>query len=211
MKSQTEKLIIKELEPFFRNREYQWLAHYHQFRKQRKIGFDNVLINVNGSKPGLLDIKLGIRLDLVEQLAYQFTMGLSDYQEHSNTLVVKMGELIAQPHLRFEIKHEDDIKEAALRIIGFMQTKGFAFLEKYNDVNHLDQLFNEYPDQKLKYAYNAFNRCLKGIVLARLAERRNFQQLILTYRHYLLKRDTASQLIEKYDKLSRFLKNFSLN
>lgn len=210
MMTDAEKLIVNELSPFFKNKEYQWLQHLQQFRKLRKNGFHNILINVKGY-PGLIDVKLGVRLDVVEQLAYQFTTGLSGYQAHSNTLMVKMGELIGQPHLRFEVKHEEDIQEAALQIIGFMQTRGFAFLEDHSEVNCLDKLFNEHPDQKLKYGHNEFNRCLRGVVLARLAGRKDFQELAITYRHSLQKRNTAPQLMEKYDKLSEFLKYFSLN
>ncbi|MEK6475900.1 hypothetical protein WJR50_00145 [Catalinimonas sp. 4WD22] len=210
MMTDAEKLIVKELNPFFRNKEYQWLQHLQQFRKLRKNGFHNILINVKGY-PSLIDVKLGVRIEMVEQLAYQFTTGLSDYQVHSNTLMIKMGELIDQPHLRFEAKHEEDIKAAALQIMGFMQTKGFAFLEEHSEVNRLDKLFNDNPYHKLIYTYNAYNRCLRGIVLARLAGRRDFQELVNIYRKSLLKKNTPPQLMEKYDKLSKFLKNFSLN
>lgn len=210
MMTDAEKLIVEELNPFFKNKEYQWLQHQQQFRKLRKNGFHNILINVKGC-PGLIDVKLGVRLDLVEQLAYQFTTGLSGYQAHSNTLIIKMGELMGQPHLRFEAKHEEDIQEAALQIIGFMQTRGFAFLEEHSAVDRLDKLFNEHPEQKLKYAHNEFNRCLRGIVLARLAGRKDWQGLIAIYRRSLQKKNTAPQLMENYEKLSRFLKYFSLN
>jgi hypothetical protein len=159
----------------------------------------------------LVEINIGTRIDLVEELAYQFTTGLRSFQENSNTLITSMGRIMQQPYFRFEVHQSVDIREVAEQIKAFMETQGFDFLEKYSTISELDKLFNDKPREKLPYAYNHLNRCLRGIVLARMADRKDFPAIAATYRNTLLKSSTAPPLLEKYDKLVNHLKTFSFN
>jgi len=119
--------------------------------------------------------------------------------------------IIQQPYFRFEVHQSADIREVAEQIKAFMETQGFDFLEKYSTISELDKLFNDKPREKLPYAYNHLNRCLRGIVLARMADRKDFPAIAATYRNTLLKSSTAPPLLEKYDKLVNHLKTFSFN
>lgn len=211
MPSKVEKPIIEQLAPLFMTYNFEWLPQLNQFRCSGNYGFQNIIITVNEPSPELVDIKLGTRIEMVERLAHQFTTGLSLFQEHSNTLIASMGEILEQPYFLYEINDEAEIGKICREIESFMLDKGFPLLEKYTKVNQLDRLFNEYPHQKLVYTYHYFNRCLRGIVLARISGREDFSKLVEIYRAELLKKNTAPQLVERYDQLAVFLEAFSLN
>lgn len=211
MPNVVEKRLLMLLQPIFEAKGFQLMKHLHQFRKKTDGGFQNIIISVSGSEPVLVEINIGTRVDLVEELAYQFTTGLRSFQENSNTLITSMGRIIQQPYFRFEVTRTDDVQEVADRICGFMQEQGFGFLDKYTTISELDKLFNDNPREKLPYAYNHLNRCLRGIVLARMADRKDFPAIAATYRNTLVKSSTAPPLLEKYDKLVNHLKTFSFN
>jgi hypothetical protein len=208
---QIENQLFERLEPFFKAYEFMLLRHLYQFRKQTENGFQNVILSVSGSQPVLVEVNLGTRINMVEELAYQFTTGLDVFQENSNTLITSLGRIVNDPYKRFEANHEADVPAIADSIREFMLQQGFAFLEKYSRVKEMDALFNASPDDRLPYAYNHLNRCLRGIVLARIAGRRDFPALVATYRRTLERSSTAPPLLEKYDRLAHYLKTFSIN
>lgn len=209
--SEAEQVVINELRPFFMAYDYSWIPHYQQFRRLTSNGFHNLLINIKGDKPQLVDIKLGCRIDMVEDLVYQFTTGLLGYQEHSNTFIASLGEIIGQSYFKYEISDKQEAVTVSEAIKGFMLSKGLDFIEQHSSVQSLDKLFNDQPTQKLPYATHPLNRCLRGIVLARLAERKDFIGLVAIYRRALVISKTAPPLLEKYDRLCHYLKSFSFN
>ena len=211
MPENVEKRLLELLKPFFEKQGFHLLTNLHQYRKATSSGFQNIILSVSGREPVLVEVNIGTRIDLVEELAYQFTTGLRSYQQDSNTLVTSIGRIMQQPYFRFEINQADDVTTVADKICNFMQEQGFGFLEKYSTISALDQLFNDKPREKLPYAYNHMNRCLRGIVLARMADRRDFTAIAATYRNTLVKSSTAPPLLEKYDKLVNHLKTFSFN
>ena len=206
-----EKQLTDRLQPYFEEEGFKAIKHLHQFRRPTRNGFQNVILSVSGRDPVVIEVNIGTRIDLVEKLAYQFTTGLQGYQEDSNTLVTSIGRILDQPYFRFQVSQPEDIQQTADRIIGFMKETGLEFLQQYSKIRELDTLFNDKPRQKLPYAYNHLNRCLRGIVLARLAERKDFPALAATYRATLVKSSTAPPLLERYDKLVSHLKIFSFN
>ncbi|MFP4089943.1 MAG: hypothetical protein ACLFUB_10150 [Cyclobacteriaceae bacterium] len=211
MSESVEMLLFKELRPFFERYDFYLLLPKKQFRKQTKLGFHNVIISVSGSKPCLIEVNIGVRLDLVEELAYQFTTGLSGYQRDSNTLVTSLGRIIGDPYKRFEAEDHVSVKKAARDIADLMVSEGFYFQEKYDSIKALDQLVNKEPTKKNPFIYNNLHRCLRGVVIARLAENKNFNSLVATYRRSLVRSSTAPPLLERYDKLVNYLKSFSVN
>lgn len=211
MSESVEMMLFKQLRPFFERYNYDLLLPKKQFRKPTKLGFHNAIISVSGSKPCLVEVNIGVRLDMVEELAYQFTTGLSGYQQDSNTLITSLGRIIGEPYKRFEAEEAEAVKKAAREITDLMVSEGFYFLEKYDSIKALDQLLNKDPTQKSPFIYNNLHRCLRGVVIARLAENRNFNSLVATYRRSLVRNSTAPQLLDKYDRLVSYLKSFSIN
>ncbi len=211
MELDLEKALIDMLTPFFVTNHFAWSIDGKQFRRATKAGFQCVFLSLIKPLPMVAEIKLGIRIDAVESLVYQFTTGLAMHQYQSNTFIASLGEILEEPYLRYEVAKEAEIQAVAEKIENFMTKTGFHFLKGHDDIYKLEKTFNKNPDKKWTYAYNDYHRCLRGIVLAKITGNREFISLIATYRRRLVKQGTATKLIEKYDKLAAFLKNFSFN
>ena len=203
--------LIEEVSPFLIKYGFDLLFAPRQFRKIHSGGFCNVIVTVGNSLPALAELHVGIRLDLVEQLAYQFTTGLIEYGPHSTTLITSAGRIIGQPYHRFSLEHPSDINTVAEQVRQFMQTDGFAFLEKYQRVEALDELFNASPHESSPYLTNRLHRSLRGIILARLAYRSHWERLVTNYRAQLTLRGTPEAMMQNYDRLADYLRTFSVN
>lgn len=203
--------LLSRLEPFFVLHGFTPLAAHHQFRKVNNGGFCSVVISVGNSFPALAELHLGIRVDLVEQLAYQFTTGLTEYGPHSTTLITSAGRIVEKPYYRFPLERPSDTDVVAEQMEQFMQTEGFAFLDKYRRIEALDALFNTEPHEKSPYLTNRLHRSLRGIILAKLTHRARWSWLVTSYRAQLTLRGTPEPMMQNYDRLANYLRTFSVN
>jgi len=209
---QRESWIFTPLIPFFAEAGFTYLPTLKQFRKEQPNGFRTVVISISHyENSSVVEAHLGIRLESVEQMAFQFTMGLTGFQQDSHTLITSIGRLKDKKYERYSIAQVEEAEQAIRAIQHFMQQDGFGFLEKYSSAKALDCLFNEQPDEPLSLVYNNFNRCLRGVVLAHLTHRENFEALIQTYLHELRATATPPPLQDRFIRLVQFLSSYSPN
>ena len=205
------KSLMTQLGSFFELYDFTTVSAYYQFRKRHPTGFNNVIVSVGNAWPTLAELHLGVRIDLVEQLVYQFTSGLAEYGPHSTTLFTSAGRVLGQPYHRYPVDHPSDIEPVAEQMKQFMYADGFHFLKKYQRIEALDTLFNEEPHQKSPYLTNRLHRSLRGIILAKLAHRDHWQRLVIGYRAQLTLRGTPEPMMQSYDRLADYLRTFSVN
>ena len=203
--------LLGQLEGFFSVHNYVSVPLYQQFRKSHSGGFIATVISAGNAWPSFAELHLGIRVDLVEQLAYQFTSGLAEYGPHSTTLITSAGRVLGQPYFRYSLERPSDIAATVEQMKQFMDSEGFGFLEKYQRIDALDNLFNDEPHEKSPYLTNQSNRSLRGIILAKLAQREDWPQLVIGYRAQLTLRGTPGPMMQRYDRLTDYLINFSVN
>jgi len=209
---QRESWIFTPLIPFFAEAGFTYLPKLRQFRKETPNGFQNVVISISHyENSSVVEGHLGIRLESVEKFAFQFTMGLTGFQQDSHTLITSIGRLKDKKYERYSVAQAEEAERATTAIRTFMQQEGFDFLQKYCSAQALDCLFNEQPDEPLELVYNNFNRCLRGVVLAHLAHRDNFDELIQTYLHQLQAIATPQPLQDRFIRLVQFLASYSPN
>lgn len=170
-----------------------------------------MVVATGKSFPTLAELHLGVRLDRVEQLGYQFTLGLTEYGLHSTTLITSAGRISGQPYQRYTLDQPTDVDTTARQMMDFMDAAGFDFLNKYGTLQALDKLFNNQPTEKSLFLVNPLHRSLRGIILAKLTQRNAWEQLVDTYRTQLVRRGTPEPLIYRYDRLVDYLRTFSVN
>ena len=211
MAREVEQLLAESLYPFLS--PYDFEAEYAscQFRRKDDRGFSSIIISTGGTLPALVELHLGIRLDLVEQLAYQFTSGLAEYGPHSTTLITSAGRILGQPYHRFSLDRLSDVSQIATQIRQFMLEYGFAFLEKYRRIEALDELFNATPHEKSPYFTHRLHRSLRGIILGKLVDRPHWERLVTGYRAQLTLHGTPEPMMHNYDRLADYLRAFSIN
>lgn len=207
-----EAKLFSDLSTFCSRAGFELLLEKKQFRQKTEYGFQNIVPSISHYEgESLVEFNIGVRLDIVENLVNQFTQHLIDFQGDTNTLLTSMGRLLGEPFLRFKIKSEADIIKTCERFMEFMKIQGFDFLEKTSHTVTLERVINRKPAQTHPYFYNAYHRALKGITLAKLAQNPDFETLAQTYYQQLLRKNAPQSQQDNFQKLYRYLHNFSIN
>ncbi len=204
--------LMAHLTNFFEKYEYELLLSRNQFRKKLDTGFQNVIPSVSQyTQESLVEINMGVRLDVVENAINQFTSHLKEFHPDTNTIITSLGHLMGKQYFRYKVASKDDLARVCGQIRSFMEEKGFLFLDKSLDIGHLDILLNTEPRKISPYCPNYYHQCLKGMVIARINQNPEWDELALVYRGTMRKRALPEEQIQKFDKLIYFLKSFSMN
>ncbi len=206
--------LLLALEGFLSKQGFELLLAKQQFRKQGAHGFQNIIPTLSTyeqEQETLVEFNLGVRLDIVEDLVNQFTQHLVDFQPDTNTLLTSMGRLLDKPFMRFKIKNESDVQQVAQNFMQFMEQQGFKSLNSFSKLPYLEQLTNQNPEQAHPYYYNNYHRCLKGLTLARLNQRIDFETLAKIYQQQLVRRNAPPVQQNNFKKLHHYLSHFSVN
>ncbi len=204
--------IQEELKKRLAERDYFFMPQLNQFRRVTPTGFQCIILNwIPGDNVHILEVNLGVRHDAVEDLAHPFTQGLPELQSNNFTLFTPLGKLFEQPIQRFSICCEDDILPAVNAIQKGILSRGISFLERYTRLENVDNLYNSDPETPTIYLHNHLHRCMRAIAIARLSLRPDFERLAAAYREQLKKLGVTELVLDRYDRLWRFLRTYSMN
>ena len=208
-----EKRLFQQLSPLFSRYGYEALPAKKQFRQTTKNDFRSVLFSLSGdTEEKTIDVQLGIRFNLIEELVYQFLGGKKGAEKESTTIITSLARLKRQKHRRLVItEDEEDLQNTCHDIAGALQEKGFRFLNTYSQLHRIDKMVNRKPLRLCPIMYNQIHRCFKGITIARMLHRTDFEKLVSVYGNYLDSQWAARQVTDNYYKLVNFLRHFSFN
>jgi hypothetical protein len=200
------------LAPALKADGYRWLPQKHQFRTETKHGFRNLILSVAPYDDlVLIEGHLGLRLDPIEDIVKQFTRTLPGFYPDAHSALISEGKLLGQPYLRHEAKDSDQLDAVAEHLLHFWRAKGHAFLAQYDTLHGIDHLLNHDPTRPSLYLPNQAHRCLKGVVVARLMQRPDFDELASQHATALAQTPTGSLLMDGYQRLVGYLRQLSLN
>ena len=181
--------LVDELARLVRERGFEWLPQRAQFRKRTYRGFSNLLLSFSNYADGVMvEGHCGIRVDAVEDTVYQYTNGFREFQPDSHTLITSTGRLEGELTRRRLVQSREHALKVALEIFGTVDEKGEGFWQRYSDLEALDTLFNQPDDETAQLVPNLSYACLRGLVVAKLINRPNFEELVELHRkrlHYL--------------------------
>ncbi|MDX2071773.1 MAG: hypothetical protein SFV55_25295 [Haliscomenobacter sp.] len=208
LKNQIQEALKKRLA----ERDFFFMPQLNQFRRVTPTGFQCVVLNwIPGDNVQILEVYLGVRHDAVEDLAQPFTQGLPELQSNNFTLFTPLGKLFEQPFERFSICCEEDILPAVNAIQKGILSRGISFLERYTRLENVDNLYNTDPETPTLYLHNHLHRCMRAIAIARLSLRPDFERLANAYCQQLKKSGVTDLVLDRYDRLWRFLRTYSMN
>lgn len=207
-----EQQLYKQLQPVFNAQGYEAIPAKKQFRKSNGSGFKNIIFSMSGDEEEqIINVHMGLRFDLVEDLVCQFLDIPASKEKESNTIIASLSRFHRLPYHRFIITDDSSLQHTCEQIAGFMQHKGFRFLNACEKLKRIDAVVNRKPALSCPYMYNQIHRCFKGITIARLLHRTDFEQLVTIYSNYLYSQWAPRHLIENFDKLANYLRHFSFN
>lgn len=182
------------------------------FYKKIEVGFQYIIPSVSQyEEEALAEIHLGVRHELVEELTQPFSQTLQVQKDQTFTLLTSEGRLCNQPYKRYSLKSEEDLEKFNQQLQAFYQKKGDTFLNEISSLESLDAIINQNLGKVHPYFFNQFQRCIKGLCVARLNQNLGFDELAETYHQLLQKKRIPQQQIKLFENLWGYLKNFSLN
>ncbi len=158
-----------------------------------------------------IELSLGVRIHVVEQLANPYTLTLKDYYNDTHTILTSYGRMMGNNYFRFQVNNLDHLEDACKEMTHFLHTAGFPFLIANDSIYQIDQLINAYPERPSKFIYNQSHRCIKGIIVAKMCQNPHFNTLVKAYKFILEKDSLADKMRDNYMKLVQHLYMISLN
>lgn len=206
------QLIYQKLEEYLKPKGFTLVGRLNQFRKTSSIGFQTVIVSLSHYDDlSILEVHLGVRNDLIEKMAFQFTNGSPIYREDSLTLVASVGKLQGKRWLRHEIQSGQDLTTALQQTLLFLEQKGLAWLERHQKTNVIDHVLNEDPFERTLLMPNQIHRCYRGLVAAKMNHREGFSLLVNAYRTLLDELLAPEYQKEVFERLRVFLEEYSVN
>lgn len=130
-----------------------------------------------------IEVQLGVRFNLVENIINQFLPSLGDFKERSVTHVIPIYQLDSRLPRRFILQEEFEVNDLLTQIEEFLLKDGFHWLDKYSVPENMEMLFNNNPNQVLSNQ-NFTYRAARAVTLAKLYNKELFD---LTKKAYLEK------------------------
>lgn len=156
----------------------------YAYRKRFKNGFLAVGFGIINYNPIFeLNVRLKIRIDEVMEIVSKFLDGDMSYAKHWTCFGHDIHIIKNTPNNNpdfTDIYTPEDIAEVSLHIKSYLATEGFEFLENCKDLIFLDSYFND-NIFNLHWAIPKDNHALRGITIAKLSARPNYDQLISDY------------------------------
>ncbi|UZR96025.1 hypothetical protein [Chondrinema litorale] len=207
-----ETSLYHKLYDFFYDRGYEMMAGKKQFRKYYSGGFKNIIFSpsVYGDECWL-ELNLGVRNDLVEEIVQQFLDNYKEFQNDTNTIIISIGKLTNNKYFKYKATDNDDLELICEQIESFMLHEGFSFLDKVSSIKYIDILFNRYPAKPSKFVYNQSHRCFKGLIVAKLVNNKKYKLIKDIYREALKTYGTKPLQLKNFEKLVTFLQHYSAN
>lgn len=213
-KSDIQNHIQQFFSPLLEKKGFAYTEHpkYLQFKKVYKGGFQSCLFSTHQHENAFwIEISVGVRVDIVEKIANQFTLTLKDYHQNSHTILTTYGRIMGTPYFRFKVKNQEDLNDVFEKMQAFLEEIAFDFMEDNSQVVNIDKLINRYPEKPSRFIYNNTHRCIKGVIVAQIAQNPQLNTLIKAYHIVLERHSLRDKMLPQYKKLVAYLSAFSVN
>ncbi len=207
-----EAEVISQLGAFCTTDGFKFSGANGQFTRHFPGGVQSIIISTTQYEHDVVaEIHLGIRLVRIENMIYNVTKGLKEFESNSHTILTSMGRLLGKRFHRYTCQNEADLFHAKVSIEEFMNDHGWYFLNQITDLSQLHGLFNTFSEYNNQLFYNDYIRAIKGLTIARLVDYKSYHELIGTYETLLERANYPESYRSSYDALTLFLENYSEN
>ena len=205
-----EKLISSALKDMFSQDGFDYKKTFNQFERKKGdyTSIFNILIT-SWSSCYSIDVRLYLSQKQVENI-YESIFGRSHRLTIGNTIdriyASPDGIEIRNGNLTINIYFDEDVEAAIESLEKYYYTIAKHYFEKYQDLKAIDNIINNPPfDHNPADVGGMFtDRCIKGLIIARLVNNPNYEQLAVTYDESI-KGTMDAKLIGDYFKAREYL------
>lgn len=130
-------------------------------------------------------------------------------QNYYDTIVTGSAHYFNEINYRYKIRSEEDVRAWGNIIKKFYKDYAIPFIEKFNSIEAIDKLLNEYLSEKVIYLDDLPWRVITGLIAAKLNRNHRYEEL---RNHYKNETETKFQGYFMYPKCMKvidFLDNYS--
>jgi hypothetical protein len=147
---------------------------------------------------------VAIRIEEVEKIFHMVSGFEPKYQKDSPTIWPTIKDLQgAKDGYEYELNSFEDIYPLAKTLFEIFEDIALPFLEKYSSITELDKLLNSNPENGGSIFNTTYKRFYRDLIVARLAERENYKQIVEIYREHLSRIDI--RYLRDFEKLVKIL------
>lgn len=156
--------------------------------------FQLVFLN---AKPGwYVQPNVGVRIDRVENIFHMTSGFEAKYQKDTPTIGGSIGNIRGNSNrdCEFLLESESQVDTIACKIISEYNHFALLYFNKFSSLTAIDEELNNDPNESNVNRVSTWLRCSTGTIVARLVERKNFDELVEKYRDILSHTDKGFYL-----------------
>jgi hypothetical protein len=179
------RALVAALLPTMAARGFGWQARHEWFRR-RVGGVQHVLQLLSVDHPPAVDIEpqLMVRHDLVERIFHRTSGYPPENQPDTPTVGGDLHQLVAGAPTRFVLVADGDARAAAQWLTGALPRLE-EYWARFSALPEIDRDLNDDPRRHPPNRPLPWLRCSTGLIVARLVQRPDYDQLEAEYRRQL--------------------------
>lgn len=147
---------------------------------------------------------LAIRMDKVEEIFHMVSGFEPQYQKDTPTIWPTIKDLRkAKDGYEYALDSAQDLEPLAAELFRIFSDIALPFLENNSSIEAIDKLLNLNPESESSVFNAMYKRFYRALIVAKLAKRANYEQIVETYRQHLL--EDGGYHLENYEKLVKIL------
>ncbi len=163
---------------------------------------------------------IDVRLEISQKNVEDILQKIIGKQRFRMTMGNNIGQIKLSPDgrkyiaggLQFILLFEEDIAAAIETLFNYYTTIAKPYFKKYNTLEAIDDIINNEPFEYLPPHYGAglWNRCMKGLIVAKLINNPNYDKLVTIYNDLIFETENEES-INNYRKVRDYLATHNIS
>jgi hypothetical protein len=156
------------------------------FIKSNQHAIEMFLVTCLDAKPGIrITPSVAIRINRVEELFHKISRFETKYQKDTPTMGTTLRELLdadTEFDFRFVVSIAADVPRVVPQLLQLFREHALPYYEGFSSVQVIDWELNSNPTERTMHCGGLpFFRCSKGMIVAKLVGRQNYDELAAIY------------------------------
>jgi hypothetical protein len=166
-------------------------------------------VTCTNAKPGhWVTPGVGLRFDAVEEIFHRTSGWDTKLQKNTNTVGTQVGVLIdgKGTSCRFLLESESEIASVTEKVVGVFRKFALPYFVQFGSLAAIDAELNDHPAERSVNSSLAWFRCSRGLIVAKLMGRPDYEQLVTIYTD-VITRDNKGFYLKGFQALVESLKS----
>ena len=166
-------------------------------------------VTCTNAKPGhWVTPGVGLRFGTVEEIFHRTSGWDPKFQKDTNTVGTQVGVLIdgKGTSCRFLLESESEIAFVTEKVVSVFRKFALPYFVQFGSLAAIDAELNDHPAERSVNSSLAWFRCSRGLIVAKLTGRPDYEQLATFYLD-VMTRDNKGFYLQRFESLVESLKS----